>query len=115
MNFTGPDEQLLNHATLNDLREAVGNSFAILIDAFTLEIDQRITSIKAAESVSTIKHEAHAIKGTAAAYGAESLSALAGSIEETCDSGSMINDVLVENVTALDLTWQQTKRALAQL
>ena len=105
MNFTGPDEQLLNHATLNDLREA----------AFTLEIDQRITSIKAAESVSTIKHEAHAIKGTAAAYGAESLSALAGSIEESCDSGSTINDVLVENVTALDLTWQQTKRALAQL
>ena len=115
MNFTGSNKQLLNHAILNDLREAVGNSFGILLDAFTLEIDQRITSIKAAGSISAIKHEAHAIKGTAAAYGAKSLSALAGSIEETCDSGSMINDVLVENVTALDLTWQQTKRALAQL
>lgn len=115
MKPTSADDKRLNHVTLNELRHAVGSSFDILMDAFALEIDQRITSIKAAESVIMIRHEAHAIKGTAAAYGADSLSTLAGSIEESCDSASNIHDALVENIGELDLTWQQTKAALAAL
>ena len=115
MTPTNADDKSLNHATLNDLRNAVGSSFDILINAFALEIEQRVTSIKAAKSVITIKHEAHAIKGTAAAYGADSLSTLAGSIEESCDSTANIHDALVENIGELDLTWQQTKAALAAL
>ena len=115
MKPTSSDDRHLNHATLNDLRDAVGSSFDILMDAFAQEIEQRITSIKEAESVITIRHEAHAIKGTAAAYGADSLSTLAGSIEESCASTSNIHDALVENIGDLDLTWQQTKAALAAL
>ena len=110
-----PDQKCLNHTTLNDLRDAVGSSFDILMDAFAQEIEQRITSIKVAKSVITIRHEAHAIKGTAAAYGADSLSTLAASIEESCDSTSNIHDALVGNIGELDLTWQQTKAALAAL
>lgn len=115
MKPTSSDDRHLNHATLNDLRDAVGQSFGILLDAFSLEIDQRVTAIKTTDSVSVIKHETHAIKGTAAAYGADSLSNLAGSIEESCDSASKIDDTLVKNVSELNLVWQKTKRALAKL
>ena len=115
MNPPTDGNTLLNQQTLAALKDAVGPSFGILLDAFALEIDQRVTAIMTTESVSVIKHETHAIKGTAAAYGADSLSTLAGFIEDTCDSASTLQDGLGQKIAELHLVWQQTKVALSDL
>lgn len=106
---------MLNHQTLIDLRNTIGDSFGSLMQAFTTEIDARVESIVATHDLEEIRRESHTIKGTAAAYGADRLSALAGTIETCCLTENSNKTEMDPEITELSAIWAETKAAIKAL
>jgi HPt (histidine-containing phosphotransfer) domain-containing protein len=78
-------ERILDMATLNDLFGDIGDETLIeLIHAFLDEMDERVDRLT--QGISTldnklVKHEAHALKSSAKAFGALKLSSIARRLE----------------------------------
>ena len=84
---------VLDHAILDELREAVGAAaFEGLIDTFIEESRTRIAAIKAAmadDDAKALQRQAHALKGSAGNFGAARLRDAASSVEAACESGDV--------------------------
>ena len=87
----GAGEPLLDETCLLKLEQDVGPELlTLLVASFTAELERRLSQVKAARAnadLSTLAQEVHAIKGSAATFGAPALSALALILERAARSG----------------------------
>ena len=87
----GAHEPLLDETCLLKLEQDVGPELlTTLVASFTAELERRLSRVKAAQASSdlgTLAQEVHAIKGSAATFGAPALSALALTLERAARSG----------------------------
>ena len=87
----GAGEPLLDETCLSRLEKDVGPELLItLVASFTAELERRLSQVKAAQAssdLSTLAQEVHAIKGSAATFGAPALSALALTLERAARAG----------------------------
>lgn len=84
-------EPLLDEVCLLKLEQDVGPELLItLVASFTAELERRLGRVQAAQAsgdLGTLALEVHAIKGSAATFGAPALSALALTLERAARSG----------------------------
>ena len=87
----GGGNPLLDETCLRKLEQDVGPELLItLVASFTTELERRLSRVKAAQAsgdLGTLALEVHAIKGSAATFGAPPLSALALTLERAARSG----------------------------
>lgn len=87
----GAGEPLLDETCLLKLEQDVGPELlTLLVASFTAELERRLSQVTAARAnadLGTLAQEVHAIKGSAATFGAPALSALALILERAARSG----------------------------
>ena len=106
---------LIDPQVFNELQAVIGAKLPVLLAEFFDEIDSRCWAIKNADNNIDAQREWHAIKGTAAAYGAAKLADFAARMEQECVSDKLNLAADDNNVAPfLDLS-AQTKRAMDQL
>jgi HPt (histidine-containing phosphotransfer) domain-containing protein len=79
-------------AALDELRQALGEDLAAIIDEFLLELDSMVgvieVAVEAGNPSATAKH-AHALKGSAGNMGAVALADVSAQIERFAKAGDM--------------------------
>jgi len=82
----------IDTAALDELKEALGEDLAAIIDEFLLQLDSMVGVIEAAMEAdnpsATAKH-AHALKGSAGNMGAVALADVSAQIERLAKTGDM--------------------------
>ena len=81
---------LLDHATLNELREALGDELDSIIQLYVeglREQAQALVEQHGAQDLATLRRSAHSLKGSSVSMGAQSLGALAAQIEKLAATG----------------------------
>jgi hypothetical protein len=79
---------LLDHATLEELRSAVGpGRLPRLIGVFAEETRARLARLAATEELRVIEEEAHGLKSAAGTFGAAALREAAAALEAACLAG----------------------------
>jgi HPt (histidine-containing phosphotransfer) domain-containing protein len=103
-------DDLIDHATLNELRETVGDDFvAELIGTFLEEAPVMLAELRAAldaREAETFRRAAHSLKTNANTFGAQVLGTQALALEQ----GGLPADAAA--IDALDLLYTQTAVAL---
>ena len=77
--------QLIDHATLNELREALGDELDSIVKLYVdglAEQSGALATLLAAGDLATLRRSAHSLKGSSVSMGAQQLGALAGQIEK---------------------------------
>lgn len=103
-------DDLIDHATLNELRDTVGAEFVIeLVDTFLEEAPAMIAELRAtlaAGEAEAFRRAAHSLKTNANTFGAQVLGAEALALEQ----GGLPGDAAA--LDALDSLYTQTAAAL---
>ena len=79
-------------AALDELKEALGEDLAEIVDQFLLQLDGMVRAVEAAleaDNPSDAAAHAHALKGTAANLGATALAGVSAEIEHLAKIGDM--------------------------
>ncbi len=83
------DPALLDHATLDELRGAVGpGRLPRLIGVFAEETRARLARLAASEDLRALEEEAHGLKSAAGTFGASALREAAAALEAACLAGN---------------------------
>jgi len=98
--------QLIDHATLNELREALGDELAQIVKLYVDGLPEQsahLADLLSAGDWATLRRSAHSLKGSSISMGAEQLGALAAQIEKLAatGAGSAELDSAVARVAAL--------------
>lgn len=98
--------QLIDHATLNELREALGDELDGIVKLYVDGLPQQGTTLVtslAAGDLTTLRRSAHSLKGSSVSMGAQQLGALAAQIEKLAATGqgSAALNTAVAGVAAL--------------
>ena len=100
---------------LNELKQIMGEEYALLMETFVNDSTMRLKAIKAAvaaRDADAIRRSAHSFKGSAANMGAFRLTQLCKSLEELGASGGADgSDSLLKE---MQLEYQQVALALAR-
>ena len=100
--------QLIDHATLNELREALGDELDSIVKLYVDGLPEQsahLVALLSAGDWMTLRRTAHSLKGSSISMGAEQLGALAAQIEKLAATGlgSTELDTAVAGVAALAL------------
>lgn len=103
-------DELIDHATLNELRDTVGAEFVVeLVETFLEEAPAMIAELRATLAggdAEAFRRAAHSLKTNANTFGAQVLGAAALALEQ----GGLPDDTAV--LDALDSLYAQTAAAL---
>lgn len=98
--------QLIDHATLNELREALGDELDHIVKLYVDGLPEQsaaLATLLAAGDLATLRRSAHSLKGSSVSMGAQQLGALAAQIEKLAATGQVSAelDTAVARVEAL--------------
>jgi HPt (histidine-containing phosphotransfer) domain-containing protein len=82
--------QLIDHATLNELREALGDELDSIVKLYVdglAEQSGALATLLAAGDLVSLRRSAHSLKGSSVSMGAQQLSELAAQIEKLAATG----------------------------
>lgn len=82
---------LLDHSTLNELREALGEELDGIVQLYVdglVEQARALQGLLAAQDLATLRRQAHSLKGSSVSMGAQALGQAAAQIEKLAASGS---------------------------
>ena len=82
--------QLIDHATLNELREALGDELDGIVKLYVDGLPTQsaeLVALLAAHDLPTLRRSAHSLKGSSVSMGAQQLSELAAQIEKLAATG----------------------------
>jgi HPt (histidine-containing phosphotransfer) domain-containing protein len=111
-------EPLLDHAVLDELRDATGGDEAFIVELVETYMSEGATNVEdmvaAAEAgdPAAIVRPAHTLKSSSASLGAMRLSAICRAIEESGREAR--SDGLAEDVEVARATWHETLAALGE-
>jgi HPt (histidine-containing phosphotransfer) domain-containing protein len=100
--------QLIDHITLNELREALGDELDSIVKLYVDGLANQsaaLVTLLAEGDLATLRRSAHSLKGSSVSMGAQQLGALAAQIEKLAATGqgSAALDTAVAGVGALAL------------
>ncbi|WP_342128540.1 Hpt domain-containing protein [Hydrogenophaga sp. OTU3427] len=107
--------QLIDHATLNELREALGDELDSIVQLYVdglPEQSQALVRLLAAQDLPTLRRSAHSLKGSSVSMGAQALGTLSAQIEKLAATGSLSDELRAEvaRVPALAADTEQALR-----
>lgn len=106
-----PMTSLLDHATLNELREALGDELDSIVSLYVQELPahtQTLLDLWAQRDLPTLRRSAHSLKGSSVSMGAQRLGALAAQIEKLAATGE-VSDTLEQAMAALPALAKETQ------
>lgn len=97
---------LLDHATLNELREALGNELDGIVQLYVDGLAEQALGLQqqlALQDLPNLRRQAHSLKGSSVSMGAQTLGQLCAEIEKLAASGSATAELSdkVGQITAL--------------
>lgn len=106
---------LLDHATLNELREALGDELDGIVQLYADGLPEQASTLQtllASQDLATLRRSAHSLKGSSVSMGAQTLGQAAAQIEKLAATGADSSELreLVAGITALAAETIQTLR-----
>lgn len=109
-------EPVLDENIIDELRDVMGDQFAVLCERYTTDARQRIEAMRAAVTAQdgdTLRAQAHSLKGASANLGAAVLADACLAMEQLAKAGDWRGiDV---HLPRLEQVWQAVETALARL
>lgn len=106
--------QLIDHATLNELREALGDELDGIVKLYVDGLPTQsaeLVALLAAHDLPTLRRSAHSLKGSSVSMGAQALGLAAAQIEKLAASG-IESAELREEVAGIVALATDTEQAL---
>ena len=107
---------LLDHATLNELREALGDELDSIVRLYVQDLPshtQTLLDLWAQRDLATLRRSAHSLKGSSVSMGAQRLGALAAQIEKLAAAGEA-GETLANALATLPELAQATEAAFRE-
>ena len=107
---------LIDHATLNELREALGDELDSIVKLYVDDLPAQVAELQAllqAGDWPTLRRSAHSLKGSSVSMGAPQLAAEAAKVEHLVASGDT-GEALREGVSGLTTLAQNTVQAFIE-
>lgn len=98
--------QLLDHAALNELREALGEELDGIVELYVTglkEQAQALADLFNAQDLPALRRSAHSLKGSSVSMGAMALGALAAQIEHLAAAGQPGGELQAAMAQVVDL------------
>jgi HPt (histidine-containing phosphotransfer) domain-containing protein len=105
---------LIDHATLNELREALGDELDGIIKLYVDGLPEQadaLVQLLAAQDLPTLRRTAHSLKGSSVSMGAQALGALSAQIERLAATGTL-SDELASQVAQVQALATDTAQLL---
>lgn len=106
--------QLIDHATLNELREALGEELDSIVQMYVDGLAEQASALVAqlaAGDLATLRRSAHSLKGSSVSMGAQAMGARAAEIEKLAATGQP-SDALNSAVATVVALAADTETAL---